>query len=47
MITVMLEKFGNVGGYYIQACRYRGTGNRYNLFPQNRNLNNSVYKAYY
>lgn len=34
---------GDVGGH-IQACRLGGTCDRFNLFPQNGNFNNSAYK---
>ena len=34
-----LGEIGDVGGH-IQACRYGGTCDRYNLFPQNGNFNN-------
>lgn len=36
---------GDVGGH-IQACRHGGTCDRFNLFPQNRNFNNSAYKRW-
>ncbi|MCW8890301.1 MAG: hemagglutinin repeat-containing protein, partial [Sedimenticola sp.] len=36
---------GDVGGH-IQACRFGGTCDRFNLFPQNSNFNNSAYKAW-
>ncbi|MBD8514662.1 DNA/RNA non-specific endonuclease, partial [Photobacterium sp. CAU 1568] len=35
----------DVGGH-IQACRYGGTCDRYNLFPQDKNFNNSAYKRW-
>ena len=41
-----LGEIGDVGGH-IQACRYGGTCDRYNLFPQNGNFNNSAYKVYF
>ncbi len=34
---------GDVGGH-IQAGRHGGTCDRFNLFPQNSNFNNSAYK---
>ena len=34
----------DVGGH-IQGCRFGGTCDRYNLFPQDSNFNNSDYKA--
>lgn len=37
---------GDVGGH-IQACVFGGTCDRYNLFPQNGNFNNSAYKTYF
>lgn len=37
---------GDVGGH-IQACAMGGTCDRYNLFPQNANFNNSAYKKYF
>lgn len=37
---------GDVGGH-IQACAMGGTCDRYNLFPQNSNFNNSAYKTYF
>ena len=37
---------GDVGGH-IQACIFGGTCDRYNLFPQNGNFNNSAYKTYF
>ncbi len=37
---------GDVGGH-IQACAMGGSCDRYNLFPQNANFNNSVYKVYF
>ena len=36
---------GDVGGH-IQACRHGGTCDRFNLFPQNSNFNNSGYKTW-
>ncbi|MGY4751937.1 DNA/RNA non-specific endonuclease [Pannonibacter sp. Q-1] len=36
---------GDVGGH-IQACRHGGTCDRFNLFPQNSNFNNSAYKRW-
>ncbi|WP_436897341.1 hemagglutinin repeat-containing protein [Acinetobacter gyllenbergii] len=36
----------DVGGH-IQACVMGGTCDRYNLFPQNSNFNNSAYKVYF
>ncbi|WP_200962310.1 polymorphic toxin-type HINT domain-containing protein, partial [Pseudovibrio sp. POLY-S9] len=36
---------GDVGGH-IQACRHGGTCDRFNLFPQNSNFNNSAYKTW-
>ena len=36
---------GDVGGH-IQACRHGGTCDRFNLFPQNSNFNNSAYKVW-
>ena len=36
---------GDVGGH-IQACRHGGTCDRFNLFPQNSNFNNSAYKKW-
>lgn len=36
---------GDVGGH-IQACAFGGTCDRYNLFPQNGNFNNSAYKSF-
>ena len=36
---------GDVGGH-IQACRHGGTCDRFNLFPQNSNFNNSAYKQW-
>ncbi|PST17643.1 hypothetical protein C7U61_18650 [Rhizobium sp. JAB6] len=36
---------GDVGGH-IQACRYGGTCDRFNLFPQNSNFNNGAYKSW-
>ena len=33
---------GDVGGH-IQACRHGGTCDRFNLFPQDSNFNNSAY----
>jgi hypothetical protein xcampvN_04613 len=41
-----LGEIGDVGGH-IQACRHGGTCDRYNLFPQNGNFNNSAYKVYF
>lgn len=35
----------DVGGH-IQACSLGGTCDRYNLFPQDRNFNNSGYKKF-
>ncbi|MCD5330483.1 DNA/RNA non-specific endonuclease [Chromobacterium piscinae] len=35
----------DVGGH-IQACRLGGTCDRYNLFPQDKNFNNSAYKKW-
>lgn len=37
---------GDVGGH-TQSCAMGGTCDRYNLFPQNGNFNNSAYKKYY
>ncbi|KGQ70578.1 hypothetical protein OA57_05570 [Chelonobacter oris] len=37
---------GDVGGH-IQACAMGGSCDRYNLFPQNSNFNNSAYKVYF
>lgn len=36
---------GDIGGH-IQACRHGGTCDRFNLFPQNANFNNSAYKRW-
>ena len=36
----------DVGGH-IQACAHGGTCDRYNLFPQDANFNNSAYKKYF
>lgn len=36
---------GDVGGH-IQACRHGGTCDRFNLFPQNSNFNNSAYRTW-
>lgn len=36
---------GDVGGH-IQACRHGGTCDRFNLFPQNSNFNNSAYRRW-
>ncbi len=36
----------DVGGH-IQACSQGGTCDRYNLFPQDANFNNSAYKVYF
>lgn len=36
---------GDVGGH-IQACRHGGTCDRFNLFPQNANFNNSAYRSW-
>jgi hypothetical protein len=36
---------GDVGGH-IQACSQGGSCDRYNLFPQNSNFNNSAYKKW-
>ncbi|MGO4570238.1 DNA/RNA non-specific endonuclease [Rhizobium sp. 2YAF20] len=36
---------GDVGGH-IQACRFGGTCDRFNLFPQNANFNNGTYKSW-
>jgi filamentous hemagglutinin len=36
---------GDVGGH-IQACRYGGTCDRFNLFPQNSDFNNGAYKSW-
>ncbi|MGY4680110.1 DNA/RNA non-specific endonuclease, partial [Ursidibacter arcticus] len=36
----------DVGGH-IQACSQGGTCDRYNLFPQDANFNNSAYKKYF
>ncbi|MFZ7216113.1 VENN motif pre-toxin domain-containing protein, partial [[Pasteurella] aerogenes] len=36
----------DVGGH-IQACSQGGTCDRYNLFPQDANFNNSAYKIYF
>lgn len=36
---------GDVGGH-IQACRHGGTCERFNLFPQNSNFNNSAYRRW-
>ena len=36
---------GDVGGH-IQACSLGGTCDNFNLFPQNRNFNNSAYKKW-
>ncbi|WP_322890873.1 MULTISPECIES: DUF637 domain-containing protein [unclassified Yoonia] len=36
---------GDVGGH-IQACRHGGTCDRFNLFPQNSNFNNSAYRSW-
>ncbi len=41
-----LGKIDDVGGH-IQSCAMGGTCDRYNLFPQNANFNNSAYKKYY
>ncbi len=41
-----LGKSDDVGGH-IQACAFGGTCDRYNLFPQNANFNNSAYKVYF
>ncbi|WNW12252.1 DNA/RNA non-specific endonuclease [Pseudomonas sp. DTU_2021_1001937_2_SI_NGA_ILE_001] len=35
----------DVGGH-IQACQYGGTCDRFNLFPQDKNFNNSAYKRW-
>ena len=32
---------------HIQACAHGGTCDRYNLFPQDANFNNSAYKKYF
>lgn len=40
-----LGKDGDVGGHY-QACTLNGTCDRFNLFPQNSNFNNSQYKSW-
>ena len=39
-------KIGDVGGH-IQACLFGGTCDRYNLFPQDGNFNNSTFKSEY
>jgi filamentous hemagglutinin len=36
---------GDVGGH-VQACRHGGTCDRFNLFPQNSNFNNSAYRGW-
>lgn len=36
----------DVGGH-IQACSNGGTCDKYNLFPQDKNFNNSAYKVFY
>lgn len=40
-----LGKDGDVGGHY-QACTLNGTCDKFNLFPQNSNFNNSQYKSW-
>jgi len=40
------EKIAGDAGGHIQACRHGGTCDRFNLFPQNANFNNSAYKTW-
>jgi hypothetical protein len=40
------EGFPDDVGGHIQACSYGGTCDRFNLFPQNKNFNNSGYKKF-
>lgn len=41
-----LGEESDVGGH-IQGCAMGGTCDRYNLFPQDANFNNSAYKVYF